>query len=79
MKESYKKIVNEDLREFAKKVQNRVLIVQGERDTTTPLCEAQEYLKAFPNATLKTIVGGHFAFAEYPTAFNLIAEEFFHG
>ena len=79
MKESYKKIVNEDLRSCAKNVRCSVMIVQGETDTTTPLCEAQAYLESFPNAKLKIVAGGHFSFAEYPTAFNLISEEFFYG
>lgn len=78
MKESYKKIVNEDLRENAKAVQNGVLLVLGEQDTTTPRKEAEAYLAAFPNAKLKTMRGGHFAFAEDPVAFNLITEEFLY-
>lgn len=77
MKESYKKIVNEDLRADARQVKNRVLIVEGEEDKTTPLREAQAYLACFEGAALKIIRGGHFAFAEHPLVFNLIAEEYF--
>ena len=77
MKESYKKIVNEDLRSCAREVRNEVLIVEGEEDTVTTMAEAQAYLACFPNGKLKTTAGGHFAFAERPTPFNLIAEEFF--
>lgn len=77
MKESYKKIVNEDLRACAAKVLCDVLLVEGEEDTVTTMREAQAYLQSFPNAKLKTIGGGHFAFAENPVAFNLITEEFF--
>jgi pimeloyl-ACP methyl ester carboxylesterase len=79
MKESYKKIVNEDLRATATRVQNEVLIVEGNADRTTPIKEARAYLNAFPNARLCVTEGGHFAFAEHPVAFNLIAEEFFYG
>ena len=78
MKESYKKIVNEDLRGAASRVENEVLIVEGNKDTTTPKKEAEAYLAAFPNGKLKFIDGGHFAFAENPLAFNLLAEEFFY-
>ena len=78
MKESYKKIVNEDLRESARRIQNKVLLVQGEGDTTTPKKEAEAYLACMQRGRLCTMPGGHFAFAEYPTAFNLIAEEFFY-
>jgi pimeloyl-ACP methyl ester carboxylesterase len=79
MKESYKKIVNEDLRGEAVRVKNRVLIVQGLQDNVTTLAEANVYLEHFPCATLKTMDGGHFAFAEHPLAFNLTAEEFLYG
>lgn len=78
MRESYKKIVNEDLRECAKSVGCKVLIAEGEQDSVTPFREAQAYLQSFPNAKLKTLRGGHFAFAENPVAFNLITEEFFY-
>ena len=76
MKESYKKIVNEDLRLDATCVEEQVLIVQGKEDRVTPLKEARAYLQAFPNATLSMIEGGHFAFVEHPLAFNLTVEEF---
>lgn len=79
MKESYKKIVNEDLRACAKEVKNKVLLIVGEKDTTTPLAEAEIYLSAFPSATLKQMHGGHFAFAEHPVSFNLMVEEFLYG
>ena len=79
MKESYKKIVNEDLRDCARGIENEVLLVQGKEDTTTPKKEAEAYLVRLKKGRLKMIDGGHFAFAEHPLAFNLIAEEFFYG
>ena len=78
MKESYKKIVNEDLRECARHIENEVLLVQGEEDTTTPKKEAEVYLACLKKGRLCMMQGGHFAFAEHPTSFNLIAEEFFY-
>ena len=79
MKESYKKIVNEDLRADARKIENPVLLVQGRADTTTPLREAQAYLKCLKRGRLIQMSGGHFAFMDEPLTFNLIAEEFFYG
>jgi pimeloyl-ACP methyl ester carboxylesterase len=79
MRESYKKIVNEDLRGCAGKIENEVLIVQGEEDTTTPKKEAEAYLACMKRGRLVMMNGGHFAFAEHPLTFNLIAEEFFYG
>ena len=79
MKESYKKIVNEDLRACAKRVQNRTLIIQGKKDKTVREEEALAYLDVFPWAKMKKIDGGHFAFAENPVVFNLMIEEFLYG
>ena len=79
MKESYKKIVNEDLRACARGVFNEVLIVEGKDDRVTTRAEAEEYLHCFPKGTMRMIEGGHFAFAENPVSFNLITEEFFYG
>ena len=79
MKESYKKIVNEDLRRCACTVQNDVLIIEGEEDTTTTLQEAEIYLRSFPKGSLQVMAGGHFAFAQHPVSFNMLAEEFFYG
>lgn len=79
MKESYKKIVNEDLRACAMRVQNPVLLVQGKEDRVTTKKEAEAYQRAFPRVTLNYIEGGHFAFAERPPLFNLMVEEFLYG
>lgn len=78
MRESYKKIVNEDLRACARKVKNEVLIVEGRADKTTPMKEAEAYLECFQKGKMVTMDGGHFAFAERPVQFNLITEEFFY-
>lgn len=76
MRESYKKIVNEDLRADASQIGNRILIIEGTTDTVTPMKAAQAYLAVMQNARLATIEGGHFAFAENPLLFNLLVEEF---
>ncbi len=78
MQESYKKIVNEDLRVCAKRVQNKVLIIEGENDLVTPKREAEEYLACFKNGKLQYIEGGHFAFVESALTFNLLTEEFLY-
>lgn len=77
MKESYKKIVNEDLLSDAEKIENEVLIVQGREDTTTPTSSAEAYARRLKSGRTVFICGGHFAFAERPIEFNLTAEEFF--
>lgn len=78
MKESYKKIVNEDLRADARQIENPVLLLQGKEDTTTPIQEAQAYLNCIKKGSLVEMNGGHFAFMDDPLTFNLIAEEFLY-
>ncbi len=77
MKESYKKIVNEDLREDAAKITRPVLFINGENDTETPLSSIRVYLNAIKGSTLAVLrSAGHFAHLDNPLAFNLAAEEF---
>lgn len=65
MKESYKKIVNEDLRGCAAKIKNPTLLIYGNGDTTTP---AEEEGKIFNSliagSRLEVIDGTHFCFSE---------------
>lgn len=78
MRESYKKIVNEDLRADARRITRPVLFVNGENDTQTPVSSAQIYQSCVQNSALFVMNGcGHFAHLDDPLAFNLAAEEFF--
>ena len=77
-KESYKKIVNEDLREDSKKISRPVLFINGENDSETPVSSAEIYVSCVKDSRLLVLNGcGHFAHLDDPLAFNLAAEEFF--
>lgn len=77
-RESYKKIVNEDLREDAKKISCPVLFINGERDGETPVSSAKIYQSCVRGSRLFVMKGcGHFAHLDNPLLFNLAAEEFF--
>lgn len=77
MRESYKKIVNEDLREDAKKIASPVLFINGDRDGETPLSSIRVYLSCVKGSRLCVLDGcGHFAHLDNPLAFGLAAEEF---
>ncbi len=77
MKESYKKIVNEDLREDAKKISRPVLFINGEKDGETPVSSAKIYTACVKDSRLIVLKGcSHFAHLQDPIAFNLAAEEF---
>lgn len=77
MKESFKKIVGEDLRDDIAATDCEALVVEGDSDTVTTAAEAEEYAALLPRGGLKYIKGGHFAFCENVLDFCLTAEEFF--
>lgn len=71
MRESYKKIVNEDLRAFAAAVRNRTLLIYGRDDAVTPPAEEGEIFRSLiGGSSLKIIDGGHFCFSENSEIFN---------
>ena len=77
MRESYKKIVNEDLREEAKRIARPVLYLNGEHDRETPLSSGRILHECTAGSKLAVFKGcGHFAHLEEPLLFNLAAEEF---
>lgn len=71
MKESYKKIVNEDLSGYAAQIKCRTLLLYGEDDKVTPPSEEGEtFHRLIEFSTLETMEGGHFCFSQHPSAFN---------
>ena len=77
MRESYKKIVNEDLRGDAKQIARPVLFVNGTRDCAVPPASVKVYLSWVPESKVFWMEDcGHFANLENPLAFNAAAEEF---
>ena len=71
MKESYKKIVNEDLRACARKVRCRTLLIYGEDDGVTPPGEEGKIFNAcIAGSKLEVLKGGHFCFCENAATFN---------
>lgn len=80
MKESYKKIVNEDLSGCAEKIRCPALLVYGRDDTVTPACEEGETFNRLIKASRLTLCdGGHFCFSEHPDCFNKTVFAFFCG
>lgn len=65
MRQSMVLAVNEDMSALLPLVKASTLLVWGENDTATPLCDGQKMEKLIPDAGLVTLAGaGHFAFAE---------------
>ena len=76
MRESFKKIVNEDLTPLLPRIRVPVLYVFGKEDAVTPPYMAEILMAETPGAQLVWLPGTHFCFCEHPQAFNAVAEEF---
>ncbi|MCH5148012.1 MAG: alpha/beta hydrolase [Clostridiales bacterium] len=77
MKESYRLIVNEDLKDCAKKIKNPTLLLYGEGDTVTPPSEEGEIFHGLiAGSQFEILSGGHFGFCEYPHLYNQKISEF---
>lgn len=69
MRNTFVKVINQDLSHFAKQVECPVLIVNGKSDAETPLKQARILNKLLKNSSLAEIDGDHFAFFKTPSAF----------
>ena len=77
MKKSFIKIVNEILDEYLGFIQNQTLIINGDKDTETPLYMAKKLNENIPNSTLLMFKGAtHFCFLDKPNKFNMEVKEF---
>lgn len=77
MKQSFNKIIAEDLTDKLAFIENQTLIVNGTLDRETPLKTAMTINKKIKNSQLITIVGaGHFCFVDEPIKFDLAVKEF---
>lgn len=78
MKESFKKIIAENLDYTLEKIQNKTLIIFGEQDKETPIYMAKKLNRNIKNSKLIILKdAGHFCFIDKPKRFNLEVREFF--
>ncbi len=64
MRETFVKVVNEDLRDYAARVQPPTLLLWGDQDTETPLWQGQLLEQLIPDAGLVVMPGGHYSYLE---------------
>lgn len=78
MRETFKRVVNQNLAQFAKKVKTETLLVFGECDTETPLWMGKKLNRLIQNSALVVFENcGHFCFYQEPVRFCLILKSFF--
>lgn len=65
MKQTMSKLLNEDLSLYLPKINVPTLIIWGEKDTATPLCDGQKMEKNIKNSGLVVLKGaGHFSYLD---------------
>jgi len=77
MRQTFLKVVNEDLRDFLPRIQSPTLMVWGEDDHDTPISTARVMEELIPDAGLVILKGaGHYSFLNKPVEFCIIARNF---
>lgn len=77
MRQTFVKVISQDLTPYLPRIQQPTLLLWGTEDTETPLWMGQEMERSIPDAALIPLEGGtHFAYVEQPARFNAIVRKF---
>jgi pimeloyl-ACP methyl ester carboxylesterase len=77
LRETFVRVVGEDLRPLLPRIQAPTLLVWGDRDEDTPLADARVMEKEIPDAGLVVLKGaGHFSYLDRPADFARIVRTF---
>lgn len=77
MRETFVKVVNENLESSAKQIRSKTLIIWGENDLDTKLFMAKKLKRLIKNSKLEIIKGaGHFSFLDKPLEFVILLDSF---
>ncbi|MBX2866805.1 alpha/beta hydrolase [Candidatus Kaiserbacteria bacterium] len=77
LKETFVKVINEDLSEYATQIQIPTLLIWGEDDTATPLADGKRFNELIRGSELKVIEdAGHFVHREKPESVAEYIERF---
>ncbi|MGH7196139.1 MAG: alpha/beta fold hydrolase [Candidatus Saccharimonadales bacterium] len=77
LQETFKKIINDDVRIDAEKIQTPTMIIYGDQDQATPLSYAKTFNQKIQNSRLEIIAGaGHFVHLDAPQKVYNLTQEF---
>lgn len=77
MHQTFKNIVNEDLKDYIKEIESETLIIWGEKDEATPLKDGIKFKNLIKNSALIIYPkSGHFSYLEQPYLTNKILDNF---
>lgn len=77
LRETFVRVVNEDLRPYLPRIAAPTLLIWGDRDEATPIEDARIMEKEIPDAGLAVLEGaGHFSYLDRPNDFARIVRVF---
>ncbi len=77
LKNTFLKVVKEDLTNFAAEISIPTLLIWGDEDSETPLADGKSFSKIIPGSQLKIIAGaGHFVHKEKPEEVSGLINQF---
>lgn len=77
LRETFKNVINEDLRPYLHFIKLPTLVIWGEKDAVTPLIEGKLIAKTISGAKFVIVKNaGHFLFLEKPSEFVKLIKEF---
>jgi pimeloyl-ACP methyl ester carboxylesterase len=80
LRQTFVKVVNQDLRGYLPKIKASTLLIWGENDQDTPLYFAKIMEKEIPDAGLVVFKdAGHYSYLDKLYDFNVIVSKFFEG
>lgn len=77
LRETFIRVVSEDLRPLLPRIKAPTLLIWGERDEETPVADARTMEREIPDAGLVILEGaGHFSYLDRPSDFSRIVRTF---
>jgi pimeloyl-ACP methyl ester carboxylesterase len=77
MRETYKKVISENITSLLSGVKQKTFLIWGEEDTSTPIANAVIMKQLIQKATLSVIPhAGHFCFLDQPVEFKRILQSY---
>jgi pimeloyl-ACP methyl ester carboxylesterase len=76
VRESFRRVVAEDLSEDMRKVACPTLLVWGDKDDQTPISDAHEAKGLIAGSRLEVLPAGHYVFVDRPIDFGRLVTEF---
>jgi pimeloyl-ACP methyl ester carboxylesterase len=80
LRETFVRVVNEDLTSLLPRIHAPTLLIWGEHDTATPLSAGRKMRDLIPNADMKVLKdAGHFSYLDQYGVFRLLVASFLAG